>query len=77
LVADDSGEAAWGVVNIECNEPGAENDMQIVGDHTVSLRAARSGDGEGRVYTIWLQAADAAGNFSELFPVTVTVPHNQ
>jgi len=77
LVTDNSGEAAWGVVDIECTEPGAENDMQILDDHSVNLRAARIGRGEGRIYTIWLQAIDAAENISEPFPVEVTVPHDQ
>jgi len=77
LVADDSGEAAWGVAGIECNEPGADKDMQVIDDHTVNLRATRTGQGAGRVYTIWLQAIDAAENLSVPFPVTVTVPHDQ
>jgi len=51
--------------------------MQILDDHSVNLRAARIGRGEGRIYTIWLQAIDAAENISEPFPVEVTVPHDQ
>ena len=48
--------------------------MRIVDDHTVDLRATRSGSGYGRVYTVWLQATDAAGNLSQPFAVEVTVP---
>ena len=76
-IEDDSGEADWGVVAIECNEACPDADMQLLGNHTVSLRATRSGNGAGRVYTIWLQAVDAAGNLSEPYPVEIAVQHNQ
>jgi hypothetical protein len=76
LVQDDSGEVSWGIVGVECNEPGAERDIHVVDDHTVELRASRGGQREGRIYTIWLQAVDGADNLSEPFPVHVTVPHN-
>ncbi len=75
-VEDDSGEADWGVVAIECNEVCPETDRQLVDDRTVRLRATRSGSGDNRIYTIYLQAADTAGNLSDLFPVQVTVPHD-
>jgi len=75
--ADNSGEAVWGVVDGECNEAGVENNTQIVDHHVVSLRATRSGQGEGRVYTIWLQAIDAGENLSEPLALTVCVLHDR
>jgi hypothetical protein len=52
-------------------------DWVITGDHGVSLRAERKGNGSGRVYTITVQAQDCAGNLSAPVEVTVTVPHDQ
>ena len=43
--------------------------------HHVRLRAERSGQGGGRVYTITITAADSHGNTSSQV-VTVRVPHN-
>lgn len=43
----------------------------------VSVRAERSGLGDGRVYTIGAVATDRAGNVSAASSGTVTVPHNQ
>jgi hypothetical protein len=43
----------------------------------VSVRAERSGLGDGRVYTISGVATDRAGNSSPAASGTVTVPHNQ
>jgi hypothetical protein len=48
-------------------------DFVITGDLSLSLRAERSGKGDGRVYTITVEAVDAAGNASEL-TTTVSVP---
>jgi hypothetical protein len=45
-------------------------------DGSISLRAERSGTGEGRVYTITYSATDASGNATTA-SATVTVPHNQ
>lgn len=52
-------------------------DWQITGDLTVNLRAERSGSGSGRVYSITIQCADAAGNSSPPQLVTTVVPHAQ
>jgi hypothetical protein len=52
-------------------------DWIITGPHTVQLRAERSGNGHGRVYSISIQATDAFGNQSATNVVTVTVPHNR
>jgi hypothetical protein len=52
-------------------------DWQITGPHTLLLRAEREGNGDGRVYSITIQATDAAGNLSNPKVVTVLVPHDQ
>jgi hypothetical protein len=54
----------WSVVKVSSNEPEA-NDSTIVGFNQVSLKAARNGDGTGRVYTITVEAKDASGNVSQ------------
>jgi hypothetical protein len=54
------------------NEP----DWEIVGPLEVMLRSERSGNGDGRVYTIWIQCTDASGNASTR-GVTVTIAHDQ
>ena len=52
-------------------------DWVITGDHTVSLRAERSGNGNGRIYKITVQATDCAGMVSETKTLRVTVAHDQ
>jgi hypothetical protein len=52
-----------------------EPDWQITGDLTLQLRAERSGTGNGRTYTIAVEAKDESGNASTN-QVTVLVPHN-
>jgi hypothetical protein len=82
-VTDSCGPVTWNIVSVTSNE--AENakgsghtgpDWKITGDHTVSLRAERSGKSSGRVYTITVQAVDVGGNVTQA-KVTVTVPHDQ
>jgi hypothetical protein len=51
-------------------------DWEVIDNHTVRLRAERSGTGSGRVYTITVTATDAAGNESTA-TTTVTVPHDK
>ena len=50
-------------------------DWEIVDAHHVRLRAERSGQGSGRIYTITITASDSHGNTSSQ-TVTVGVPHN-
>lgn len=81
--------ANWKIVSVTSNEAvgtgkddgkGSGNttpDWVITGDHGLSLRAERSGRGDGRVYTITVQAQDCAGNQSTPVTLTVTVPHDQ
>jgi hypothetical protein len=51
-------------------------DWQIIDAHHVLLRAERSGKGDGRVYTITVNATDTLGN-SLTRSTTVTVPKSQ
>jgi len=51
-------------------------DIQVTGDLTLNLRAERSGKGNGRTYTITVEARDAAGNPSTK-TCTVFVPKSQ
>lgn len=51
-------------------------DIAITGPMQLNLRAERAGSGNGRIYTITVEARDAAGNASTR-TVTVTVPKNQ
>ena len=81
-VTDTCGPATWKILSVTSNEPvtGTENgdtgpDWIITGDHTLQLRAERSGHGHGRTYSITIQAMDESGNTSTKV-VTVTVPHN-
>jgi hypothetical protein len=80
-VSDDSGVAAWNITSVQSNEAingrgdgNASPDWLITGDHTLQLRAERSGNGDSRIYSITVQATDASGNLSEPETVTVTVP---
>ncbi len=84
-VTDACGPATWAILSVSSNqavdEKGSGNtspDWKITGDHTVSLRAERSGKIKSdRVYIIKIQATDEAGNQSETSTVRVTVPHDQ
>jgi hypothetical protein len=85
VVTDSCGPTTWKIISVESSEAvdarGSGNtapDWRISGDHTVQLRAERSGGNKaGRVYTITLQAKDVAGNLSETTQLQVTVPHSQ
>ena len=51
------------------------HDIAITGRLTANLRAERSGRGPGRVYTLAVGRADAAGNRART-SVSITVPHS-
>jgi len=83
-VADNCGPVSWEILNVQSNEPvdglgdgNTSPDWQIINPHVVNLRAERSGNGTGRIYTILIQARDRSGNMSEPKTVTVTVPKSQ
>lgn len=68
------------IVTVSSNEPvdGSDDgntspDWEITGPLTVALRAERSGEGTGRIYTITVEATDAAGNVT-MRTVSVGVP---
>ena len=64
------------IYDITCDESIAASDAVITGPLTADLRAERDPRGDGRVYTLHLEAIDASGNRSTA-AVTVTVPHDQ
>jgi len=83
-VTDACSATVWKVIGVRSSEPDnglgdgdTARDWEITGDHAVKLRAERSGTGSGRVYTLTLQAQDAAGNLSATRTVTVKVPKSQ
>jgi uncharacterized repeat protein (TIGR03803 family) len=83
-VRDNCGSATWRIVSVRSDEPlngpgdgNAAPDWTITGDHTVKLRAERSGGGSGRIYIITIQATDSSGNLSCYKTMNVIVPKNQ
>jgi len=71
----DNCSAASCVLTVTSNEAG-EGDWQIVDAHHVRLRAERSGNSNGRIYTLTLTCTDTAGNRT-VRTATVVVPHNR
>src|SRR5438094_3205807 len=62
VVTDTCGPATWKILRLSSNEAvdatgsgHTATDWKITGDHTLTLRAERSGKGHGRVYTITIQ----------------------
>jgi hypothetical protein len=53
-----------------------EPDWEITGDLSADLRAERSGEGDGRVYTLTVECTDASRNTSQ-GTVEVAVPHDK
>jgi len=61
---------------IKCRATATQRHWQITGNLTLNLRAERSGNGNGRVYTLIVGCTDASGN-SSTKTTGVTVPHDQ
>lgn len=71
------------LLSVTSNEPDnglgdgdTANDIVIVDNDTIKLRAERSGTGGGRIYTITYQATNTCGA-TVTATATVTVPHNK
>lgn len=71
------------LVSVTSNEPDdgigdgdTANDIVIVDDTTVSLRAERAAGGTGRVYTLTYEATDASGN-TATSTCSIVVPHDR
>lgn len=80
---DAGGEVTSKIVSITSSEPdngsgdgNTVEDIVITGDLTANLRAERSGQGSGRVYTVTIETTDAAGNVTSS-TTTVSVPKSQ
>lgn len=63
------------IFDVTSNEAITDADWNLLDELTVELSAARDGSGNGRVYTIWVEAIDDAGNRS-VGTVDVSVPHD-
>lgn len=82
-VDDACGPVTNTIVSVTSNEPddgiGDGNtigDWEITGDLSLLLRAERSGNGGGRVYTITVESVDVVGN-TTMSTVEVVVPHDR
>jgi probable HAF family extracellular repeat protein len=80
-VAETCDTASWRIIAVTSNEPinGTSDgdtapDWIITGEDSVDLRAERSAKGEGRIYSIVIQATEASGNASPTKTLTVSVP---
>jgi hypothetical protein len=78
-----SGTPTCQIISVSSNEPvdgqgdgHTDPDWNITGNLTVDLRAERSGQGDGREYTVTVQCSDGSGNTST-GNTTVFAPHDQ
>jgi hypothetical protein len=81
--SDAVGVASLKIIKVTSSEPDnglgdgdTAGDFVITGPLSVSVRAERAGKGDGRIYTITVEARDAAGNTTTK-TCTVSVPKNQ
>ncbi len=80
---DTCGPVRWRITEITSNEPednlgdgSTSPDWVICGPHKALLRAERSGEGTGRIYTLNVEVSDAAQNTTNR-TVQVVVPHDR
>jgi hypothetical protein len=64
------------IISVTTNEPDGNTQWQITGNLTLNVLADRLGTGNGRIYTVVVEARDAAGNATQK-SVTISVPHDQ
>jgi hypothetical protein len=64
-----------GIFDVTSNEAITDADWNILDPLVVELSAERNSPGTGRVYTVWVEAIDDAGNRS-VGTVDVRVPHD-
>ncbi|MBM4137066.1 MAG: hypothetical protein FJ241_09605 [Nitrospira sp.] len=81
--SDNCGNPLCKISSVSSNEPvnglgdgDMSPDWKVTGNLALKLRAERSGKGSGRIYTIAVMCADAAGNSSS-GNVNVNVPHDR
>jgi len=53
------------IVEVLCNERTERGDIEILGDLSVKLIAAKKSNGNGRTYTIVIECKDSSGNVTE------------
>ncbi len=82
-VTDAVGVTSLKIVSVTSSEPDnglgdgdTAGDIKVTGNLTLQLRAERSGNGNGRTYTITVEARDAAGNATTR-TTTAFVPKSQ
>jgi hypothetical protein len=68
--------ASCSIVQVSGDDGASSADWEVTGALTLSLRAERSGKGNGRKYSVALQCTDPATSLSATKSVAVTVPHN-
>ncbi len=64
-----------GIFDVTSNEAITDADWNVLDPLVVELSAERDGNGNGRVYTVWVEVLDDAGNRS-IGTVDVRVPHD-
>ncbi len=74
-VTDSDGDEVDVVITGITNDETGDADADGIGTSTAQVRAARDGNGDGRVYTITFEASDGVDTSEGT--VTVSVPHDK